>query len=35
MNKGANHWKSRGDFWVGWRKRGNRRKLDLFRMRIA
>jgi hypothetical protein len=26
MNKGANHWASRRDFWVGWRKRGSRRE---------
>ena len=24
MNKGANHWASRRDFWVGQRKRGSR-----------
>jgi hypothetical protein len=26
-NKGANHWVSRRDFQVGWRKRGSRREL--------
>ena len=30
MNKGANHWASRRDFRVGWRKRGSRRQLGLF-----
>ena len=26
MNKGANHWASRRDFQVGWRKRGHRKE---------
>jgi hypothetical protein len=30
MNKGANHWVSRRDFWVGQRKRGSRRELGFF-----
>jgi hypothetical protein len=30
MNKGANHWVSRWDFWVGWRKRGRRREALLY-----
>jgi hypothetical protein len=30
MNKEANHWVNRRDFWVGWRKRGSRRELGLF-----
>jgi hypothetical protein len=30
MNKRANHWKSRRDFQVRQRKRGNRRKLGPF-----
>ena len=29
MNKGANHWASRRDFQVGWRKRESRRELGL------
>jgi hypothetical protein len=30
MNKGANHWMSRQDFQVGWRKRRSRRELIPF-----
>ena len=28
--KGANHWASRWDFRVGWRKRGSRTELGVF-----
>jgi hypothetical protein len=30
MNKGANHWASRQDFRVGWRKKIKRRELEAF-----
>jgi hypothetical protein len=35
MNKGANHWASRWDFWVGRRKRRRRRELEAFGTRIS
>jgi hypothetical protein len=35
MNKGANHWVSRRDFWVGEGKRGSRRELGPFWMEIT
>ena len=35
MNKGANHWASRGDFQVRRRKTGNRRELGPFWAGIA
>jgi hypothetical protein len=28
MNKGINHWESRWDVRVGWRKRGSRKELE-------
>jgi hypothetical protein len=35
MNKGANYWASRWNFWVGQRKRRSRRELGLFGMGTA